>query len=176
MAVDQQAPMDVGALTDLVRGHQVGLWRYLRFLGCPDHDVEDVLQETFVVIWRRPFEVRSESATARYLRKVAHNRFLMRLRKTRREPPTCDLKEAEQAWARWAHTDDGTLYTDALRACLRQLDAKVRRALDIRYAGGGDRAEIATELELSPGGVKTLLRRARQRLRTCIRARMAHEA
>ncbi|MHC4136351.1 MAG: sigma-70 family RNA polymerase sigma factor [Planctomycetota bacterium] len=162
-------------LTDLVRGHQVGLWRYLRFLGCPDQDIEDVLQETFVGVWRRPFEVRSDAATARYLRKVARNGFLMKLRKTRREPPMCDLEEAEQAWVRCARADDGTLYTDALRACLRLLDTKVQRALDIRYGLDGDRGEIAAELNMTPGGVKTLLRRARQRLRACIRARMAHD-
>jgi RNA polymerase sigma-70 factor (ECF subfamily) len=173
MEVDQSAPMPVLELTDLVRGHQVGLWRYLRFLGCPDHEIEDVLQETFLGVWRRPFEVRSDAATARYLRRAAQSHFLMKMRKTRREPPTRDLEEAETVWARCARTDDGALYTDALRACLRRLDAKARRALDIRYGSNGDRAEIAAEFGMSPGGVKTLLRRARQRLRACIRARMA---
>lgn len=173
MEVDQSAPMPVVELTDLVRGHQVGLWRYLRFLGCPEHEIEDILQETFVGVWRRPFELRSDAATARYLRRAARNHFLMRLRETRREPTMRDLAEAESVWARCARTDDGARYTDALRACLRRLDAKARRALDIRYGSNGDRAEIAAEFGMSSGGVKTLLRRARRRLRACIRARMA---
>jgi len=32
----------------LVRAHQAGVWRYLRFLGCEPSEADDLVQETFL--------------------------------------------------------------------------------------------------------------------------------
>ena len=81
---DQQAE-----LASLLQAHQVGVWRYLRYLGCDADETDDLVQETFLVVLRKGFEQRSRSETAAYLRTVARNRLLMERRKHRNLLPVC---------------------------------------------------------------------------------------
>ena len=50
----------------IVRAHQAGLWRYLRYLGCSAHEAEDLTQEVLLAVLRRPFEDHGEKATAAF--------------------------------------------------------------------------------------------------------------
>lgn len=58
------APMTL-TVSELVREHGSYVWRVLRSLGVPDSDVDDVCQETFLVILRKlpEFEGRSSLTT-----------------------------------------------------------------------------------------------------------------
>ena len=40
---------------ELARRHQAGVWRYLRLLGCAPDLADDLVQETFLQVLRRPF-------------------------------------------------------------------------------------------------------------------------
>ena len=157
----------------LVRAHQAGVWRYLRFLGCDATEADDLTQETFLVVLRKGFEVRSPAETAGYLRTVARNRLLMDRRKRRSQPAAVDLDAAEAVWAEVADEDGLSDYLVALGECLRTaVSPRVRRALELQYADKAARAEIAKELDLAVEGVKTLLRRARSALRECVQRRL----
>jgi RNA polymerase sigma-70 factor (ECF subfamily) len=156
----------------MVREHQAGLWRYLRFLGCEAALAEDLVQETFLAVWRKPFEDRGPQATAGYLRRVAHNLFVSAVRRAKVRPAFRDLAEADRAWAGHAGEDEGDAYRAALRLCLDTLGGKARRALELFYGERGSRKEVGAELGLKPDGVKTLMRRARDALRECIGRRM----
>ena len=59
-----------GDLTDLVRSYQAGVWRYLRFLGAEDALADDLTQETFLTIWKRPF-VDHTPAAAQMVRRAS---------------------------------------------------------------------------------------------------------
>lgn len=155
----------------MVRAHQAGLWRYLRFLGCEPALAEDLVQEVFLAVWRRPFEDRGPRSTAAYLRRAAHNRFLMAVRRKKARPAFRDLREADAAFAEHAGDDDGAGYRDALRKCLRGLRERARRALELQYEDRQPRKAIARVLGLTVEGVKTLLRRSREALRDCIERR-----
>jgi RNA polymerase sigma-70 factor (ECF subfamily) len=160
-------------LAGLVRAHQAGVWRYLRFLGCDPTEADDLVQETFLAVLRSGFEIRSPAETAAYLRTVARNRLLMARRKARSAPPSVDLEAAEAVWARMAGDDGLDDYLVALEDCLeRAVSPRVRRALDLRYRQRASRAEIAEKLELAVEGVKTLLRRARAALRDCVQRKL----
>ena len=52
------APARVSVTEALVRRHQVGVWRYLRFLGCPPELADDLAQDTFLALMRHPPEDR----------------------------------------------------------------------------------------------------------------------
>lgn len=159
----------------LVRAHQAGLWRYLRFLGCQPAEAEDLVQETFLAVFREGFEVRSPAQTAAYLRAVARNRFLMVRRRERNRPWAVDIEVAEGVWAR-ATRDDLSDYLVALADCLQTaVTARVRQALELQYRDGASRAEIANHLGLAVEGVKTLLRRARSALRDCVEKKLHDE-
>jgi len=159
-------------LAHLVRAHQVGVWRYLRLLGAEPGAADDLVQETFLAVWRSPFEVRSEAATKAYLRMVARNLFLKRLRSDRQSPEAVGLETLEAEWTAFAGSDDGEGWLLALRHCLAETTPRVRTALDRFYADGCSREELGKELGMGEDGVKSLLRRARETLRECVEKRM----
>lgn len=163
---------DNGDFEDLVAAHQEAVWRYLRFLGAEPEQARDLLQETFLAVWQKPFEQRSERATRRYLSTVARNKFLMEKRQGRARLSFATIEDADVAWE--SHADDGGgAYIEALAHCLDVLPERSRTALEMRYGSSASRAEIAARLGMGAEGLKTLLRRVRDGLRDCIQRRLA---
>lgn len=156
---------------ELVQRHQADVWRYLRLLGCEASLADDLTQETFLEVLRRPLVDRGPAAAGVYLRKVARNRLLMAVRKTRRGPT---LEQVEAAEAVWAETFNagGNAYLDALDDCLEQLSGRPAEAIEMQYRQGLSRAEIARRLAMQADGVKTLLRRTRETLRRCVEGKV----
>jgi RNA polymerase sigma-70 factor (ECF subfamily) len=168
-AVTNQAHAGPEDLADLVHQHQAGIWRYLRYLGCDSALADDLVQETFLEIHRRPIEHRSSVQSVVYLRKVARNQLRMAARKSSRRPVVENLELAEEVWARHAGDDHLEDYLADLRACLESaVTERVRAALALSYHDGAKREQIAQQLEMTGDGVKTMLRRARSALRECI--------
>ena len=155
-------------IEQLVHAHQKGVWRYLRFLGASPVEAEDLTQEVFLEIWRKPFTQINDSATASYIRTVAKNRFLMLIRSSGRRPALIDIENAEHLFAEFAHEDDGDEHITALRKCLERLRGKAKRAVQLFYADGHSRASTAKVMGLKEDGVKTILRRSRESLRKCV--------
>jgi RNA polymerase sigma-70 factor (ECF subfamily) len=158
-------------LAELVRAHQAALWRYLRFLGCDEPEADDLAQETFLAVWRKPFEERSTAATNAYLRSVARNLFLGLRRKQRRQVSAGGLDAADAVWQRFVSDERPDAFLEALTECLDTLDGRARQAIDLRYRDGAGRDDIAQSLDLSAEGAKTLLRRTRELLRRCVQHR-----
>lgn len=157
----------------LVREHQVGLWRYLRALGCPSATAEDLVQETFLVVLQRPFQEYDQWATRAYLRRVAKNLLISHLRRTGREAQVAQLDQYEAQWQAWAGDDDGERALEALRECLGKLTDRVRWALELRFRQQWSRQQIAEALQMTEHGAKNLLQRAKQRLRACIEGKLS---
>jgi RNA polymerase sigma-70 factor (ECF subfamily) len=156
---------------ELIQTHQAGIWRYLRYLGCDTSLADDLTQETFLAVIRKPFEQRTDAETAGYLRTVARHKFLRAIEKSRRGLRIEDIDTAEQIWAE-THADGGNDFLDALEDCLGGVNGRARVAIERRYRDGHSRAQIAAELEMTEDGVKTLLRRTRQSLRNCVEAKL----
>ena len=152
--------------------HQVALWRYLRFLGCPAVLAEDLVQDAFLVALEKGISELDPSASAAWLRATARNMFRVHLRTLGRRPRHLDLDHLDLAWVERRGDDDD--YRAALRVCVAALEARDRRALEMRYARGASREEMACSLGISKVGVKGLLRRVRHRLRACVEGRLSH--
>ncbi len=136
--------------------------------------VDDVLQEVAMVLWRRYADYDPRYTFGAWARGVA--RGVLSNERRRRRPEVMDptiiavLADANQvvvAEAAWDHEDA------ALQACIAELDARARRMLDLRYVGSLGWQAIAEELKRSPGAIKKALQRIRDRLRQCIAARLA---
>jgi len=152
----------------MVREHQAGLWRYLRFLGCDAALAEDLVQDTFLAVWDKPFEDRGPQATSAYLRRAAKNAFLMAVRRKRARPAFVSLRDADGVWRDACGDDDGAAYRAALADCVERLNARQRQGVELFYAQRSSRDGIAAALGMTPDGVKTLLRRTREALRACV--------
>lgn len=158
-------PDPVATFEALIRRHQVGLWRYLRSLGVEANAADDLVQETFVVAWKRGIGDHGVEATGVFLRRTARNLFLRRSRDGgRREALLVEL--ADRQWANECAADDGEVWLEALDRCLDALQPRARDAVRRWY--GGDRSRVAADIGLEKNGLKTLLQRARGVLRDCI--------
>lgn len=156
----------------LIRKHQAGIWRYLRFLGAEADRVDDLVQETFLAVLRSEkagkFTQRSPGETVAYLRQVARNRLVDVRRRDGRAPETVAVEAAESVWANVATEDGLEDYLAALRDCLSPLTERAQKALRLFYEKRHSRDAVAEQLDMKPDGIKTLLRRSRKSLRECI--------
>ncbi len=173
--MDGQATASAFDLAALVRAQQAELWRYLRFLGCDAALAEDLTQETFLSLLKNPVALENVVSLPSYLRAIARNLFFHRAGRVAPAVPLAEIEEADAVWARTVKEKDSGPYLEALRACVDGLDGRSRRALDLQYRERMPMDDAAKALDLSREGLKTLLRRIRDRLKACVDGRLAGE-
>ncbi len=153
----------------LVETHYQGVWRYLRALGASADLADDITQETFAAILKKPFDLISPQSTAAYLRRVAFNLLIATRRKAGKMIPTDQLEVLDQTWTQWVGADtSGESLLDALFDCFKRLTPRAQQSLRMRYAEEASREQIAESLEISSHGVKNLQQRAKAQLRECL--------
>lgn len=157
----------------LIAGHYLGVWRYLRAIGCPIHLADDLAQETFVAVLRRPFDQISEHSTASYLRRVAFHLLLEYKRKFGSVGLTDQAELLDRYWSRWAGADEsGDRIVDALKECFGRLTSRAQTSLRMRFEDQATRERIAAELQISENGVKNLQQRAKAQLKQCLEEKL----
>lgn len=162
-----------GDFASLVRQHQANLWRYVRYLGAESTEADDLVQETFLAVYRSDFVHQCHAQSASYLRTTARNQLLMLRRRQRRAPSQVQLDAADAVWAETFGDGPTDPYLEALEGCLQHVEGRARQALDQQYTDRLSREQIAERLGMKPAGVKTLLRRTRDTLRDCIERKLA---
>ena len=124
-------------------------------MGLDPSDAEDVLDDSFLVIWRYWDELRNPRA---YLYTVARNQISKLGRARRREPEDLMGDTAEAA-----ATDSAVISVDfsqqvvdreAIRQALQDLPERERETVLLRYYVGYDIAESARVMGISRGAVK----------------------
>ncbi|MBM3998073.1 MAG: sigma-70 family RNA polymerase sigma factor [Planctomycetes bacterium] len=160
----------------LIQDHQLGLWRYLRALGCAREVADDLAQETFLIVLQRPFQDYSEVATRAYLRKVAYNLLVTQQRRAGRVVAVENIEQYERDWNRWAGDGDGEDALRALRGCLKVLGPRALHALKMRFEERRSRQEIADALQMTEHGAKNLMQRAKKKLRDCVEGKISESA
>ena len=150
------------------------LWRYLRMHGASATEAEDLAQEAFVVALQKGALAAAPPALQAFLQRTARFLFLRLRKRGARGEQVADAVDG--LWQRDCAGDAGDALVAAARACVEQLEGRARTAVELSYGFGGEadgsRTAIARELGMQENGVKTLLQRARQRLRECIERRL----
>jgi RNA polymerase sigma-70 factor (ECF subfamily) len=170
----RRASETTGAVIErLVRDHQDAIRTYLTYLGAGPDQVDDLVQETFLSFLGSTFQERDTASTRAYLRTVARNHLLKEFRRRGSRPPMQDLEAADCAWEEYEGEDNGLRFRDALERCLATLREQSRDVLRMRYGNSTPRTTIAARLGMSESGVKSIIVRARRRLRECMERRLA---
>lgn len=147
-----------------------------------ESEAKEILQDTFLTIWRKLDTFKGDSQFSSWLYRVAANAALMRLRAQRRHPEvsTEDLPigyldnygQLPPATENWAKRPDDELQSDELRrhiqAAVDALPEIYRTVFLIRDVEGLSTEETAEVLQISVPTVKTRLHRARIALRDAI--------
>ena len=197
MGIDDTSALTDGALVEaarqgqreafdtLVARHQATLRvQAARYLVSGD-DVLDVVQDAFFSAYRHLERFETDRPFLPWLRQILRNRILnlLRDRAVERSRPLAmvdaALADASQsaADADGGRDDSGGigdgLELEAMRDCLKGLEAKARDLLDRRHVQGLAVQEIAQALGRSPGSVSMLLLRIRSTLSACVQRRLA---
>ncbi len=148
--------------------------RVLRNAGTPEAEIDDDVQRTFIVAYRRLDDVRP-AAEASFLAQIAirvaaHAR---RTVKRRREVPADQAQECVDSLATPEQLTDLKRARDRLDSILDQMDPALRTVFILFEFEQMSLNEIAGVLGTPRGTVASRLRRARKHFR--IRARMGEE-
>jgi RNA polymerase sigma-70 factor (ECF subfamily) len=149
---------DRQALDQLLRGLQDRLYAYLVGLVGDRHLAEDVLQEVFVLIWRKLFWLRDPHVFRAWVYRIASREAFRRLR---RERPWWRLlgqgRDLAEAAAEEVVEPIPPEWRERLPALLDGLSPGSRAVLMLHYLEGLSLAEVAGALSLSAGTVKSRL-------------------
>jgi RNA polymerase sigma-70 factor (ECF subfamily) len=153
----------------LIAEHQSGVWRYLRAIGCDPSLADDLTQETFVAVLKRPFQNCNRATTASYLRRVAFHLLVTLRRRQDRITVTDDMELLDRDWTRWVGADvSGNEVLDALADCFSRLTKRAQLSLKMRFNENATREQIALSLGITQHGAKNLMQRAKLQLRQCL--------
>lgn len=137
---------------------------------------EDVLQESFLAVWRSAANYRASlSPPMAWLGLIVRSKSLDALRKrsSDRQDVTHELdEELEQAldggFANPMDTAQASEQAFALHQCLSRLEHKQREVVSLAYLRDHSHSELAEQLRMPLGSVKTYIRRGLEQLRACM--------
>lgn len=141
-----------------------GLWRYLRRVAGDPALADDVLQDAYLRVLRKPGRAASDRERRSYLYRIATNLLRDRWRRQGRERSLLDrLVGRDPAWT--VPSPAGPV-ADRLEveAALDGLAPRERSLLWLAYVEGSSHREIAEILDVQEGSVKVMLFRAKQKM------------
>jgi RNA polymerase sigma-70 factor (ECF subfamily) len=173
---------------ELVRRYEQKLYNFGRRMCRNEADAEDLVQDTFLNVYRFLRDFRYETKFKNWLYRVAANTSLKRQRRSKFAPePELSLEEfarSEEAEAlepvpEWARMPLDQILNEELLETLNQaiwsLPEKYRIVVILRDVEEFSTEETAQILNLSPANVKVRLHRARLFLRDRLKGYFSHD-
>jgi len=171
---------EVPAFEELYKRHSSRLYSVAYRMTGSAADAEDLLQDIFLQVYRRIDSYRGEAALGTWLHRLAVNACLdfLRSKQGRRQQVT-DSLDAPDAFEPNAHASwrpDAALTRLDLERAVAQLPPSYRRAFLLHDVEGLEHHEVSDMLGIAEGTSKSLVHKARMRLRTLLRGRPAEPA
>ena len=165
----ERAPLTAARFDAVYEAHVDYVWRNARRLGVDDSATDDVVQQVFLVVFRRlhDFEGRSSLKTWIYevlVRVVREHRRTLRRRSPPRlagDEPVDPATLTAPAHERPDHQADRAAAARLVRELLDQLDDDKREVFALAELEGLTLREIAEILREPPGTIASRLRAAR---------------
>jgi RNA polymerase sigma factor (sigma-70 family) len=169
---------DRAAFAELYRRTSAHLFGVVLRINRDRGQAEDVLQETYVNVWRAASGF--DAARARpltWLTSIARNRAIDSLRRQQAQPRlrSAEQDEDDNVYDRVADEQPGPLEllrraaeARALDACMETLSAQQRQSVALAFYDGLSHAEVAARLHEPLGTVKSWVRRGLLALKACL--------
>lgn len=171
--VDRCRLHDPQAATELVTRYQGRLFGYLRRMVGNQHDVEDLVQHTFMKAFSALDDYQSSYPFTTWLFTIAHRLALDHLDKRRRRKTTAQEPElfaqvpdsdTHDHIADVDNRDEHQAQADKVWAAVQQLSEQQRSVVLLFYRQGLTYEQVSQATDLPVGTIKSLLHRARQKL------------
>ena len=159
--VERLLTRDEGALREVVDAHSAAVFGIARRILENPGLAEEVAQDTFLAMWRRPGAFDPGRGTLRgFLLGMARNKAIDLVRKEQRLSRTkaALMDEAYSTQSRTLPDDESVAGRDEVKTALAHLSGVQKEALLMAYFGGRTYREVAEELGIPEGTAKTRLR------------------
>jgi RNA polymerase sigma-70 factor (ECF subfamily) len=150
------------ALEELYLGYHRRLARFLSRITSRYENVEEIINDTFMIVWQSAKDFRYASQVSTWIIGIAYRTALKSLRRQKNHSAARSLDELPE------QTFDPTCDTevqDWLMHGLNQLPMEQRLTLELAYHMGHSLEEIAAITECPVGTVKARMFHAREKLR-----------
>jgi RNA polymerase sigma-70 factor (ECF subfamily) len=159
---------DRRALEELYLSYHRRLARFLSRFTRRYENVEEIINDTFLVVWQNASEFRSASQVSTWIIGIAYRTALKSFRRQKNHAGASSLDDVcpEQ-------TIDPTIETeihDWLQQGLGRLPIEQRLTMELAYHMGHSLEEIAAITDCPVGTVKARMFHAREKLRQCLPA------
>jgi RNA polymerase sigma-70 factor (ECF subfamily) len=171
---------DESAFGEIMTRHKTRIFAAAMALLRNHADAEEITQDTFVRAHRGLSRFRGDSSVATWLHRIAvnlaRNRYWYFFRRRRHATLSLDAAlgdEGDSTFSDLLSTRDPdpaqessrTEFVDAVEACMEKLEPSHRKILTMRSVLDQSYEEIAADLRINVGTVKSRIARARERLR-----------
>ncbi len=167
---------------ELVHEHKAQIYQHILYLLGNRENAEDITQETFIKAWEHRSELRPKTARA-WMLKCAQNLCfnLLKRQKFQVHLTEDDNTDVETALETLMHAHSGRSnpmpdeiviqqeLKDSVHCAIKKLPPDMRTVIIMRELNGMSFKEIAEVLEQPEGTVKSLVFRARKKLRELLR-------
>jgi RNA polymerase sigma-70 factor (ECF subfamily) len=161
------------AFAEIVNRYESRLRRYItRISSFPEEEVEEILQDVFVSIWKNLRGFDSRIKLSSWIYRIAHNQTISLFRKFKVRGRDQESELTPELFL--PTTDDFASEIDAeinaglIQTALLELPKKYREVLVLRFFEDLSYDEIADVLRCPVGTVSTLVARARKKFRSVV--------
>lgn len=148
------------------------LYGLIRRLLVDPSQAEEVTQEVYLEIWQTANRYKPERGSAMsWMLTMAHRRAVDRIRASqasRDRDTKVGIRDYDREYDHVAEHVEVRLESDRVKVALRGLTELQRQAVSLAYFGGLSHSEIAAELHVPVGTVKTRIRDGMIRLRDAL--------
>jgi len=162
--LERIAGRDTLAMRDFYLLYQGRVHRLLARNGRRRELIDEMINDTFMVVWRKARGFRGESRVSTWVFGIAYRRQLMALRAETRAQRYTHMQPHEAADF-YADSTDKTVTMDWIEQALMRLSPTQRAVVDFAYGLGLSCEEIASIMSCPVNTVKTRMLYARRRLR-----------
>jgi RNA polymerase sigma-70 factor (ECF subfamily) len=155
---------DKSAFAELVRRHGSLLRTHIRRMGAQGADADDMAQEAFMSAYEHMAEFRFDGPFIGWLKRIASRRYLKKVRSNQKYLLTDDMGSFEPEPV----ANEGEFRAHNLDAALNRLKPVERLCVTLNFSGDLSHQEIADELKLPLGTVKSHIKRAMDQLKTIL--------
>ena len=159
------ASQDADAFGELIRRHQSQVRNFLRRLARDEALADDLAQDCFLHAWDKIHTYSGTGSFIGWVLKIAYTTFLQSKRKSKRYSEILEQAGHEPGHAAVTSNSapETELDVDTLMATLNEQE---RVIMIFSYACGLSHREISEATELPAGTVKSIIHRAKERIRT----------
>jgi RNA polymerase sigma-70 factor (ECF subfamily) len=159
------AAADRHALAELYQGWHRRLYRFLARQTRRQDLIDEVINDTFLVVWQKAADFRGESRASTWIMGIAYRCMLKNLRQGGEQPVEATLEDFGLS----AGPDEAHELHDWLNKGLSRLSAEQRDALELAYCLGHSLEEIAEITGCPVSTIKARMFHARIKLGNVLR-------